>query len=286
MKLPPFDYVSPTSLAEATRLLAAGNGDARALAGGQSLLPAMAFRVATPGTLVDLGRVPGLDKIEMGVEEIRIGAMARWRDIEACDELGAALPLLREAVSHVAHAQIRNRGTLGGSLAHADPAAEFPAVVVTCDALIEIAGASGTRAIPAAALFVGALETSLSHDEIIVAVRFPRWPAGRRWAFREFARRGGDFALAGVIATWDPDAHGRVANAHVGVFGTGDRARRLPKTEAALNGSLLDELTILSATETAMTEVDPTGDVHGDADYRRSLVGVLLERALCETLSG
>ena len=283
MKLPPFDYVSPRSLGEATRILAESGGSARILAGGQSLMPIMAFRLATPDKLVDLRHVPGLAGVEIGDGEVKIGAMTRWRDILESDALAAAIPLLREAVSHVAHYQIRNRGTIGGSLAHADPAAEMPAVAVTLDATIDVAGAGGARSIAAADLFTGALETSLAPDEIITAVRFPRWPAGRRWAFREFARRRGDFALAGVALTIDGDPEGRVSNAHIGVFGATDQPRRLSKAEAALNGSRLDETTIAAAAAAAAAEANPSGDIHGGADYRRSLVGTLLTRALQST---
>ena len=284
MKLPPFDYLAPRSLGEATRILAESGGAARVLAGGQSLMPVMAFRLATPEKLVDLRHVPGLSGIEIGPREARIGAMTRWRDIEESDALAGALPVLRAAIGHVAHYQIRNRGTIGGSLAHADPAAEMPAVAVTLDAMIDIAGNSGTRSIPAAELFAGALETSLAQDEIITAVRFPLWPAGRRWAFLEFARRRGDFALAGVVVTYDAGADGRVANARVGVFGATDIPRRLAAAEAALNGSRLDDLTLASACEAASAAVNPPSDIHGDADYRRSLVGTLLGRALRSTL--
>ena len=285
MKLPPFDYLAPATLNEATQILASSGGDARVLAGGQSLLPVMAFRLAAPTKLVDLRRVPGLDRIEIGDREISLGAMVRWRDIEQSEALAGVCPLLRVAVSHVAHYQIRNRGTIGGSLAHADPAAEFPAVAVACDATIDVVGASGKRAISAVDLIVGALETSLGRDEIITAVRFPRWPPGRRWAFQEFARRRGDFALAGIVATWDIDANARVANARVGVFGATDRPRRLSAAEAALNGSRLDDLTIASAAEAASAAVEPPSDIHGSADYRRSLVGTLLSRALNNSAS-
>ena len=280
MKLPAFDYHAPGSLDEAIALLAASGGSARPLAGGQSFLPIMAFRLANPSALVDLRRIPDLDRIEVGAQEVRLGAMVRWSAIERSAELAHAMPVLGAAIEHVAHSQIRNRGTVGGSLAHADPAAEFPAVAVACDAMIDIAGAGGKRSIPAADLFTGALETSLGDDEIITSVRFPRWPAGRRWGFQEFARRRGDFAIAGIVAFHDLDPQGLAINAHVAVFGATDRPRRLAAAEAAINGRRMDEETRTGAARAASASVDPPTDLHGTADYRRSLVGTLLQRAL------
>jgi carbon-monoxide dehydrogenase medium subunit len=279
MKLPPFDYCSPTSLAEATKILAAGGGAARPLSGGQSLMPLMAFRLTTPSMLVDLAHIPDLGRIRIEADHVHIGARVRWCDIEASSTLGAELPLLAAAIEHVAHYQIRNRGTVGGSLAHADPAAEMPGIAVTLDGVIEVVGAGGSRSIAAADLFLGALETSLAHDEIITGVRFPRWPAQRRWAFEEFARRRGDFALAGIALFYDLD-QGRVANAHVGVIGATDRPCRLAAAEAALNGRALGAASIAAATKAAAAAVEPPNDIQGSADYRRSLVATLLERAL------
>ena len=169
MKLPHLDYQAPTSLDEAVALLAAGDGGARPLAGGQSFVPIMAFRLAEPSMLVDLRNIPGLDQIEISDEGVRIGAMVRWRDILDDARLVRALPLLPAAIDHVAHYQIRNRGTVGGSLAHADPAAEMPTIALTCDAVIEVIGSKGKRAIAAADLFTGPLMTSLESDEIITS---------------------------------------------------------------------------------------------------------------------
>jgi carbon-monoxide dehydrogenase medium subunit len=280
MKLPPFDYSAPTSLAEATRILAAAAGAARPLAGGQSLMPLMAFRLTTPSMLVDLARIPGLDRITIEGDYVQLGARVRWCDIEADKRLRTALPLLAAAVEHIAHYQIRNRGTVGGSLAHADPAAELPGIAVTSDALIDVVGVSGARSIRAADLFVGALETSLGPDEIITAVRFPRWPTGRRWAFEEFARRRGDFALAGIALFHDVDGGGRVSNAHVGVIGATDKPRRLAAVEAALDGQMIDATSIAAAARAAAAAVEPPNDIQGSAEYRRALVATMLERAL------
>ena len=278
MKLPDFDYHSPTSLDEAIALMATPN--ARVLAGGQSLLPIMAFRLAAPSALVDLRKIKGLDQIEITQDTIHLGAMVRWRDVERHEGLAAALPMLTQAMEHVAHYQIRNRGTVGGSLAHADPAAEFPGIAVTCDARIHLAGASGQRVVAADDLFVGPLETCLQDGEIITSIELPRWPQARRWAFEEFSQRRGDFALAGVALFYDVDGEQHAQNVHIGVIGATDRPRRLPGAEAALNGQALSEEVIAKACAAVSAEVDPPSDIHGSAAYRRSLVGTLLQRAL------
>lgn len=280
MKLPRFEYACPTSLAEAVTLLQERNGAAKLLAGGQSLVPILAFRLAAPELIVDLKKVPGLDKITIGRDGVRLGAKVRWRDIEQSPALREAHPLLVAAVRHVAHYQIRNEGTVGGSLAHADPAAELPGIAVTCEAEIAVTGPSGTRNIEAADFFRGPLQTSLEHDEVITELRLPAFPVARRWAFLEFARRRGDFALAGVAVFYDLDARGRAANAHVGVIGAGDRPLRLESAERAINGSSVDRDAIAAAAEAACKAVDPMSDIHAPAEYRRALVATLLERAL------
>src|SRR5215468_920418 len=247
MKLPPFDYVCPTTLPEAIQLLVARDGDAKAIAGGQSLVPMLAFRLAQPTLLVDLRKLPDLRGIRISAKGVTLGAMVRWRDIEDDERLDTAHPLLKAAIAHVAHYQVRNRGTVGGSLAHADPAAEMPGIAMTCDAEIAVVGKSGAHAIQAANFFQGALTTALTADEIIVEIRLPPWPAGRRWGFEEFARRRGDFAMAGAALFYDEDASGKATNAHVGVLGVGDRPLRLAEVEAVLNGHVIDETTIARA---------------------------------------
>jgi carbon-monoxide dehydrogenase medium subunit len=280
MKLPPFEYASPTTLAEAIGLLAAGAGTAKAIAGGQSLLPVMAFRLAAPALLVDLRRVPGLDRIDIDANGVCLGAKVRWRDIQDDLRLRTAHPLLAAAMSHVAHYQIRNRGTAGGSLAHADPAAEMPGIAVTCDAELVLEGSSGRRVVQAADFFLGALSTVLADDELIIEIRLPPWPAKRRWAFEEFSMRRGDFALAGIAAFYDLDGAGRAMNTHIGVIGACTRAHRLRQAEAALNSRIVDAAAILAAAGAASAAVEPPEDLHASAAYRRSLVGTLLERAL------
>jgi len=280
MKLPPLEYACPASLSEAVALLASRGGDARAIAGGQSLMPMLAFRVVAPTLLVDLRKLPELREIKISADGVRLGAMVRWRDIEDDARLAAAHPLLKAAVEHVAHYQIRNRGTVGGSIAHADPAAEMPGICVTCDAEISVMGSNGARTIRADDFFVGALTTVLEHDEIITEITLPAWPAKRCWGFREFARRRGDFAMAAAALFYDQDANGRATNAHVGVIGLGDRPRRIPEVEAAINGQIVDEVLMERAAEITSANVEAQADIHASAEYRRSLAGTMLERAL------
>jgi carbon-monoxide dehydrogenase medium subunit len=280
MKLPQFEYACPTTLTEAVALLVARDGEAKALAGGQSLMPMMAFRIAQPALLVDLRKLPGLGEIKISDGGVQLGAMVRWRDISDDARLERAHPLLKAAIAHVAHYQIRNRGTVGGSLAHADPAAELPGIAVTCEAEITAMGKAGARTIKAREFFLGALTTALKADEIITELRLPPWPPQRRWGFEEFARRRGDFAMAGVAAFYDLDQGGKASNAHIGVIGIGDRPHRLAAVESVVNGRAIDLATIAKAESAASAAVAPQDDIHASAAYRRSLVGTLLERAL------
>ena len=280
MKLPPFQYAAPATLRDAVALLAAHGGDAKAIAGGQSLVPMLAFRVASPALLVDLRKIPDLDRITISADGVRLGAMVRWRDIEDDARLDTAHPLLKAAVAHVAHYQVRNRGTIGGSIAHADPAAELPGIAVTCEAEIAVTGASGARVIRAADFFLGPLMTALAADEIITEIRLPAWPPRRRWGFQEFARRRGDFAMAGAALYYDEDASGKATNAHVGVIGVGDVPQRLAEVEAVLNGRVVDAAIIAQAEGAAAGCVNPADDIHASKAYRRALTGTMVERAL------
>jgi carbon-monoxide dehydrogenase medium subunit len=279
MKLPPFEYACPTTISEAVALLAAHDGDAKPLAGGQSLVPMLAFRVASPSLLVDLRKLGELRHIKVSDGGVTLGATVRWREILDDARLRQAHPLLVAAVEHVAHYQIRNRGTVGGSLAHADPAAELPGIVVTCEANIAVVGKSGERVIAAADFFQGPLITALEPDEIITEIRFPAWPAKRRFGFQEFARRRGDFALAAAMLFYDEDG-GKATNAHVGAIGIADRPLRLPAVEQALNGNAVDEAVIAKAEAAASASVNPDDDIHAGGAYRKALIGVMVERAL------
>jgi carbon-monoxide dehydrogenase medium subunit len=279
MKLPPFEYACPTTISEAVALLASHDGEAKPLAGGQSLVPMLAFRVASPSLLVDLRKLAELRHIKIADDGVTLGAMVRWRDILDDARLRKAHPLLVAAVEHVAHYQIRNRGTVGGSIAHADPAAEMPGIVVTCEAKIAVVGKSGARVIDAANFFQGPLMTALKPDEIITEIRLPAWPAKRRFGFQEFARRRGDFALAAAMLFYDEDG-GKARNAHVGAIGVADRPLRLPAVEQVLNGNKIDETTIAKAEAAASASVEPADDIHAGGAYRKALIGVMVERAL------
>ncbi len=269
MKLPAFDYACPVTLAEAVALLAAGGGDAKVIAGGQSLVPMLAFRVAAPALLVDLRRLPGLDAIAISEAGVRLGALVRWRDILADPRLERAHPLLVAAVRHVAHYQVRNRGTVGGSLAHADPAAELPGIAGVCGAEIAVTGKAGARVIAAEEFFVAALTTALAADQVVTELRLPAWPVGRRFGFEEFALRRGDFALAAAAVFYDVDADGRAVDAHVGVIGVGEKPARLPAVEALLNGARIDAAVVARAAAATSGAVDPPDDIHASGAYRR-----------------
>ncbi|MFZ0988812.1 MAG: FAD binding domain-containing protein, partial [Xanthobacteraceae bacterium] len=232
MKLPSFDYACPATIAEAIALLAAHGGEAKPIAGGQSLVPMLAFRLTAPTLLVDLRKLSELRQIKITDAGVTLGAMVRWCDILNEPPLRQAHPLLVAAVEHIAHYQIRNRGTVGGSLAHADPAAELPGIAVTCDAGIVALGSAGPRVIAAADFFRGALMTALRPDEIVTEIRFPAWPRQRRYGFREFARRRGDFALAAAAVTFD-EIEKKSRNVRVGAVGIGDRPMRVAAAERA-----------------------------------------------------
>jgi aerobic carbon-monoxide dehydrogenase medium subunit len=279
MKLPSFDYACPATIAEAIALLAAHGGEAKPIAGGQSLVPMLAFRLTAPTLLVDLRKLSELRQIKITDAGVTLGAMVRWRDILDEPRLRQAHPLLVAAVEHIAHYQIRNRGTVGGSLAHADPAAELPGIAVTCDAGIVALGSAGPRVIAAADFFRGALMTALRPDEIVTEIRFPAWPRQRRYGFREFARRRGDFALAAAAVTFD-EIEKKFRNVRVGAVGIGDRPMRVAAAERALEGGEMTEATIAGCAAAASTAVAPADDIHASAAYRKTLIGVMVERAL------
>jgi aerobic carbon-monoxide dehydrogenase medium subunit len=280
MKLPPFEYACPTSISEAVALLASHDGDAKPLAGGQSLVPMLAFRVASPALLVDLRKLAELRQIKISQDGVSLGAMVRWREILDDDRLLTAHPLLVAAVEHVAHYQIRNRGTVGGSVAHADPAAEMPGIAVTCEAKIAVVGKAGERVISAGDFFQGPLITALKPDEIITQIHLPAWPARRRFGFQEFARRRGDFAMAAAALFYDEDNDEKARNVHVGAIGVADRPLRLTAVEQVLNGNRIDDAVIAKAEAAASAAVDPADDIHASGAYRKALVGVMVERAL------
>ncbi|SFS82272.1 FAD binding domain-containing protein [Saccharopolyspora flava] len=277
MKPPPFDYVRPGTLAEAVGLLA-DDEDACPLAGGQSLLPMMNFRLARPSALVDIARLPELSGLTREDGVLVIGAATRQRAVERSPLVAECAPLLVAALRHVGHHQIRTRGTIGGSLAHADPAAELAAAATVLDAEVLVTGPSGQRRIPAAELAAGPYRTTLERGELITETRWPLAP-GSRCGFAEISRRAGDFALAGVAAVVALDA-GRVTRARLAGLGIGGAVRRLPEAERVLLDRPLTPESIDAAALTAAESVQPPEDVHADADTRRAALRAATRRAL------
>jgi carbon-monoxide dehydrogenase medium subunit len=280
MKPAPFDYHRAESVEHALELLQQHGYDAKLLAGGQSLVPAMNFRLSMPAVLIDLNRIPGLDYIRADGGVLRIGAMARQHAAELSADLARAAPLIAEALPHVAHPQIRNRGTMGGSIAHADPAAELPAVMLALGASFRVLGPNGARTIAADDFFVGLFATALEHDEMVAEIEVPVAAPGTGSAFIEISRRHGDFALAGLAATVRLDDDGRCADARIALLGVGEGPALAHGAAAALVGTDASADAIGAAVDAARAEVDPPYDIHASADYRRHLVGVLVSRAL------
>jgi aerobic carbon-monoxide dehydrogenase medium subunit len=280
MKPPDFEYARPTSISEAVEALAASDGEGKVLAGGQSLVPLLNFRLAAPTLLVDLNRVSELAFLERIDGELRIGAMTRTRVLELDPLVRESLPILAACAPWIGHVQIRNRGTVGGSLAHADPAAELPAVCLLLDASIVAVGPRGQRVIPAEEFFLGFLTTSLAEDELVTEIRLPLRAPGVRWGFREFAQRRGDFALAGasVAVSTGPDGGDRPMTRIV-VFGTADRPVRARGAEAVLGGAAATAASIAEAARVAAADL-ATDDPRPDAAYRQTLTETLVRRAL------
>ena len=287
MKPAPFKYARPETLADAVGLLAAGDHDVKILAGGQSLVPMLNLRLVRPAVLVDLNGVPGLDGIAASpAGGLTIGALVRHAALVETPLVGERAPLLAEAARHVGHAAIRHRGTLGGSLAHADPAAELPAALVALDADFVLHGPRGDRAVPASEFFLGLMTTALAPDEILTEIRVP--PQGPGWAFAEVVRRAGDFALAGVVAFLGRPAglSGLCETARIVGFGVGGRPVRFAAAEEILTSPGLDPIAAVARAAAAAAEAcDPPEDVHASADYRRHLAAVLTEDAVRQALA-
>ena len=279
MKPPRFDYHAPESLAEALDLLADSGPDARILAGGQSLVPVLNFRLARPQVLIDINRIPELAGIEDRGDRLVIGTMTRQREIETSDSVARAVPLLHEATRYVAHLPIRTRGTVGGSIANADPAAEDPAVAAALEATMVCRSRRGERRIAAAGFFVDVLTTALEPDEMLVAVEFPGIPDGAGAAFAEISRRDGDFALAGVAAQITV-SNGRVSDARIAACGVGPAPIRFRNAEEILLDSAGEPETMDAAADAVAASCDPHDDVHASATYRRQLAAAMTRRAL------
>ncbi|MDH3230540.1 MAG: xanthine dehydrogenase family protein subunit M [Alphaproteobacteria bacterium] len=281
MKPAPFDYAKPATLEEAFGLLEGHGDDAQVLAGGQSLLPTLNMRLSAPAILVDISALDALRGISLDNEMLRIGALTSHSELQASEDVARAAPLLALAVSHIAHPAIRNRGTFGGSLAHADPAAEFPACVVALDAGLEIAGRSGTRKVAAVDFFHGLYETGLGPGEILTAAEVPVLQKGFRSGFSEFARRTGDFAISALAAhaQFDGDT---VRELRLVFAGVDIRPLRATAAEKIVTGNAIAPELLAEARARLGDDLRPTGDLHASAAMKLHLSGVLLERVLSE----
>lgn len=285
MKPAPFEYHRPTSLAEAYDLLDRYGDDGRILAGGQSLVPTLNMRLVTPSALIDINRLPGLDTIRATPEGLHIGALVRQEALEASALVSEHAPLIAAAMPHVGHAAIRTRGTVGGSLALGDPAAELPACVVALDATIRVGSRRGRRDVAAADFFRGIYTTALGPGEIVTEVVVPNSAAGWRSGFEELARRHGDFALAGLAARARIE-RGAVGEARLVFFGVGTRPVRARAAEAVLVGRRVEPETLAAAGRSLDGDLDPPGDIHGSPALRRHLCRVLLSRVVSRLAEG
>ncbi len=281
MKPPPFEYHAAGSVDEVVALLAEYGDEAKVLAGGQSLLPLLSLRLARPSQIVDVNGLTELSTIDNG-SDLRLGALVRHREVERSSTVRGANPLVSDAVRFIGHTAIRNRGTVGGSLAHADPAAELPAVALALGATIEARSVRGGREVSADRFFEGFLTTALEPDELVTAVRVPAQPRGTGSSFREFSRRSGDFAIAGVATTVGLGTDGRIAEARIAFSGVASVPVRAEEAERALVGQAPTDATWPEAGQQAARHLDPPGDLHGSTAYRRHLAAVLAEEALRE----
>lgn len=283
MKSAAFDYAKPASVAEALALKRDHGGDARFLAGGQSLLPAMNMRLDRPGILIDLNALTDLGGIEDAGGTIRIGALTRTAEIGRSELIARRLPLLKRCVEHIAHPAIRSMGTFGGSLALADPAAEWPAACLALDASMVVAGSSGERTIAARDFFLGLYATTLGEDELLIRIDLPAQVENARSVVHELSRRRGDFAIAGIAAQAVPESDGRLSDVRAAFFGIAERPVRLAEVEQAIEGDGKDGLDAARAALEAGVEF--TSDLYHAAATKRHLAGVLLGRAVAELLN-
>lgn len=281
MKAPPFTYHRPDTLDDALALLSEHGDDAKVLAGGQSLIPLMGLRMGRPEHVVDIGRITGLDQIAVGDDgAVTLGALVRHEQANRSADVAEHAPLIADTMPWVAHRAIRTRGTVLGSIAHADPAAEMPAVVIATQATLTATSIRGVREIAADDFFQGYLDTALEPDEILTGVTFPAWPTGAVGAVVEVARRHGDYALVGLVVKLEFDGSGIVTDAALAFLGAGSTALRVAAAEQALVGSTAGADTFGAVAEIVSSELDPPGDIHGSTAYRKHLAGTLTMRGL------
>jgi CO/xanthine dehydrogenase FAD-binding subunit len=284
MKPAAFEYIVADSVDMAVASLAQAGGDAKIIAGGQSLVPMLNFRLLRPSVLVDINRIPDLAYVREDGNVVRIGALTRHHQLETSPVIAAHFPVLSEAMAHVAHLAIRNRGTIGGSLSHADPAAELPMMAMLLDAELRIVSSAATRTVAARDFFRDALTVDLVEDEMVTEIALPKLPPNTGWGFEEVARRSGDFALAAVAATLTL-SDGKIAQARIAMTGVAPTARRVAEAEKLLIGQRLDAGVGSDIIEAVRAAAEPPTDLHASADYRRHLVGVLAGRALAAAWS-
>jgi len=281
MKPPKFDYYDPRSLDEALALLDRHSDDAKVLAGGQSLMPLLNMRLARPSIVVDINQIEELNYVRASDGDIAIGAIARQRALQTEKLIAERVPILREGAYYIAHPQIRSRGTICGSIAHADPAAELPALALALDAEMILTSAKAARTVGAKAFFQSFFTTALKANEILTEVRFPAPPKDSAWSVLEISRRHGDFAIAGIIAGLVLESNREViAHARLVYFGVGATPIRVTAAEEALIGQAASESAFEAAAQSAKQGIDPTSDIHATEEYRRALAATLTKRAL------
>ncbi|MGA7806279.1 FAD binding domain-containing protein [Bradyrhizobium sp.] len=281
MKPAPFKYVAASSLDHALSLKAEYGDEARFLAGGQSLIPAMNFRLARPAVLIDINGLADCAGVHRAAGKgVSVGALTRYRALENDRDFLNACPLFADALPHIAHPQIRNRGTIGGNLSHADPASELPAVATAMQALMRIRSVSGEREVAASEFFAGLLTTDIAADEMLVEISFPEAAPRSASCFMEVARRRGDFALCGVAAVVTLDDDGRCANLRLALCGVGETPVDASEACAALIGQFLTDKAIGAAAAAVPSAIEPSGNVHATPDYQRHIAGVLTRRAI------
>jgi carbon-monoxide dehydrogenase medium subunit len=280
LKLPLFEYHSPDTIDEVLALLAEHGDEAKVMAGGQSLVPLLAMRLARPAQVVDINRVGGMSEIDANGDGVAFGALVRERAAERSSIVRDQLPLLAEALPFIGHAAIRTRGTVGGTVAHADASAEIPCVLAVLEGSVVARSARGERTIAASDFFQGHFTTALDDDECVVEVRMPSMDPSTGYAFQEVARRHGDFALVGVAATLALGADGRIADSRIALMGVADVPHRARAAEAELVGAEPTAEAFAAAAQTATADLTPGSDIHGSAAYRRHLAAVTVRRTL------
>ena len=281
MKPAPFRYFDPETKAEAVALLQQYGDDAKIIAGGQSLGPTLNLRLSAPEVIIDLNRIDSLRYVEQANGTLRIGAMTRESTLEDSHDFQAQQPLIAAAIPYIGHRAIRNRGTVGGSLVHADPAAEWPMLAVMLSAEVELQSATrGTRTLQTEEFYVDFLTTAVTEDELVTEIRLPAWPANSGWSFIEFSRRHGDFAIAGIGVMLQVDSHNRCQEVRIGLLGVHPTPCRAKTSEALLRGEVLSETLLMEAAQLAIADIEPGEDIHASATYRRHLTTTLAERAL------